>query len=88
MQASVTLWPYVSVSGGPGSCLPSTRKLSSITPVRPRSPAVTCSAIAAATAGWRRWSLPLLPWLASTISRRGSPAPAIRSRALVTWLAS
>jgi hypothetical protein len=68
--------------------LPSRRKLSSITPVRPRSPAATCSAIEAATTGWRRWSLPLLPWLASTISLRGRPAAAIRSNALAVWLAS
>ena len=32
MQASVTLCPYVRVAGGPGCCLPSRRKLSSITP--------------------------------------------------------
>jgi hypothetical protein len=76
------------VAGGPGSCLPSRRKLSSITPTRPASPAVTWSAIEAATTGWRRWSLTLLPWLASTISLRGRPAPAIRSSALVTSLAS
>ena len=74
--------------GGPGSCLPSRRKLSTITPVTPGSPAATWSARLATTTGWRRWSLPLLPWLASTISLRGRPAPAIRSSALLTWLAS
>ncbi len=76
------------MAGGPGCCLPSRRKLSSMTPVRPRSPAATCSAMQAVTGGWRRWSLPLLPWLASTISRRGSPASVIRSSALAVWLAS
>ncbi len=47
MQASVMLWPYD--QRGADRCRswrPSTRKLSSITPMMPRSPAATCSAIA------------------------------------------
>ena len=54
MHGSVTLCPYTRVDRRPGSCLPATRLLSSITPAIPRSPAQTCPATAMATASWRR----------------------------------
>ena len=53
---------------------PATRKDSSITPTIASLPAAICAATSAATAGWRSGSLPLLSWLRSIITRRGSPA--------------
>ena len=42
-------------------------------PTMPRCPAASWAATSAATFGWRRWSLPLLPWLASMTSRSRQP---------------
>ena len=60
MQASAMLWPTVRRAPSVKSWRPSTRKLSSMTPMMPDSPAATCSTTALATPGWRRKSLPNL----------------------------
>ncbi len=39
----------------------------------PCSPSASRWARLATTSGWTRWSLPLLAWLASMITRLGSP---------------
>jgi hypothetical protein len=50
-------------------------------PVMPRSPAAMRSAISPVSSACRTWSLPLLPWLASMMTRSGSPALASRAAA-------
>ncbi len=81
-------WPWTRGLVGSRSWRPATRKDSSITPVIARCPDSTWAAMSSATTGWRWWSLPLLSWLASIITRSGRCAARSNRRALATESAS